>query len=243
MKKAITFIVSLVILVGLLPVHKASALIDQKDDTNRFLVELASDPFLLSLLELRDLGNSIDPQSKTEVGEYLKNSDWYNYELGLIGNNTNLINKFDGALRHLNNLSNRVPGQKIQCVGFVSLIAGMDERFYEISGQPIEIAKDLIPSEIKSGLWADISVRGYRTLVIKKIEQVNIGDLFVTYSTRTGHVFAVVSKKMIDGKTVLLVISANYFKDGRIHLFEVDETNFDEVFGAYPYRKIVIRNN
>ncbi len=227
-------------LFSLLPVSGAKAAVSQ--NTDRFAVELGSDPFLMNLVELQGLLNGIDAKSHRLVGSHLRNSSWYVREVNRIGNNPDLLKKFEGALRHLDNISNYVPGQKVQCVGLVALVAGMDSRFFEISGQPISVVRELVPMDIKLPFRSDLWVDGYHLVAVKKIEQVNVGDLPMIYSTNTGHVSAVVGKKVVDGKTVLLLISANDDKDGKINIFEVDSGNFDEVFGEFPYKKIVLRN-
>jgi hypothetical protein len=63
----------------------------------------------------------------------------------------------------------------------------------------------------------------------------------VRYDTTAGHVFAVVDKKIVNGQTVLLIISANQRMDGQIAIFEVDNSNFDVVFGVPAFLKVVIR--
>jgi hypothetical protein len=207
-----------------------------------FADELVTDPFLKSLVELRDYVNMIDPDSQVLVGKYLKATPWYTNEVNRLENDSEKISKLDEALSFLDIYSNYYPGQKVQCYAFAVLIEAMDSRFVEIGGIPIKYAADLVPPEIKSGYYDYMRVKttGIFVMAVKTIDQVNVGDLGVLYATKAGHVFAVVAKKSVNGQTVLLIASSNQDRDGKIALTEVSEQNFDDVFGTL--RKVVLRH-
>jgi hypothetical protein len=212
-----------------------------EERVSRFASELANDPFLKSLVLLRSTANSVSPTSDTLVGTFLKNSEWYAQEVARLGN-TEGVARVDAALRHLNANSNFNTGQKVQCFGLVILMSSMDTRFVPIGGAPIVYAADLVPQEIRNGNRQSVgSMTGGVVKTIQTIDEVMVGDIGVRYDTTSGHVFAVVGKKVVSGQTVLLLISANQRMDGQITIFEVDNSNFDVVFGIPAWLKVVIR--
>lgn len=217
------------------------AQIAPEERISRFKTELTTDPFLKNLVELRAYGNTIDPSSQTLVGDYLITTPWYKDVLGLLKGDTEMLKKFESALRHLNSHSNSYSKQKIQCYGFVVLLWGMDSRFAGIGGVPVIRASGLVPDQIRNGEKVSMYVEGMWVKVVNTLDDVNVGDLGVRYNTATGHVFAVVGKKVVDGQTVLLIASANQAGSGKISIFEVDSSNFDAVFGSPPYKKTILR--
>lgn len=208
----------------------------------RFSEELATDPFLKSLAEMRYYADLIDPASETLMGEYLKSTPWYTHELSRLKGNTEQIKKLDQALVHFDRYSNVFPRQKIQCYAFGILLWGMDTRFVNIGGVPITYAADLVPVSIRSGEKENQSAGGMIVKVVRSVDEVNVGDVAVRYDTKAGHVFGVVGKKKVEGETVLLIASANQNSDGRVYLFEVDESNFESIFGPQGFKKVVLRS-
>jgi hypothetical protein len=209
---------------------------------SRFTDELASDPFLKSLVLLRSTVNAVSPTSDTRMGTYLRNSDWYTQEVARLRNDPAAVVRLTAGLDHLDANSNYISGQKVQCFGLSVLIASIDTRFLQIGGASIVYAADLVPTEIRNGnktiVRTDI---GGSIRVIENIGDVKVGDIGVRYETTVGHVFMVIDKKTVSGQTVLLLISANQRADGQITIFEVDQGNFDAVFGTPAYLKVVVR--
>ena len=212
-----------------------------EERVSRFATELTTDPFLMSLVQLRQEANKIDPNSNVLMGKYLQTTPWYTFELARIGNDPAKVKKLNTALDFLDNFSNSYAGQKIQCYGLGVLLSAMDNRFANIGGVQVHNAADLAPAEIRNGKNTVMNGDGYAIIVAKKIEDVNVGDFGVRYDTPAGHVFAVVAKKEVNGETVLLIASANQTSVGKVALFEVDKSNFDAVFGIPDILKVVLR--
>ncbi len=199
------------------------------------------DPLLASLAELEYYANKIDPASTILMGKYLRTTPWYTHELERLGNDPVIIERFEQSLNHFNDSSNLWPNQKIQCYGLGILLGGMDEHFANIGGVRVNYAADLVPESIRTGEKIVETGNGYQVRVVTTLEEVRVGDFGVRYNTKVGHVFAVVGKKVVEGETVLLIASANQARDGKIALFEVDNSNFDAVFGIPIEKKVVLR--
>lgn len=198
------------------------------------------------MFDFRNTTNSIDPLSKDRIGKFLKASDWYKMEMEKIKSDADQLSSFESAIHHLDYFSNIYANQKVQCYGLAILVSGLDKRFPDIggatiSGVPVKNASELVPESIKSGKETKVYMGGYYAIRVYKLENVNVGDLYVRYDTTNGHVAAVIGKKIIDGKVVLLITSANQTNDGIVAVFEVDENNFDVTFGLDPFKKVVLR--
>jgi hypothetical protein len=213
------------------PVSSAGS---KPDSLNHFSDELKTDPFLVSLVLLKDTANQIKPESSESVGQYLKDSLWYGQEIIRLKNNEILLQNLNVGLKHLDNNTKVTPGQKIQCLGLSVLLASMDNRFLQVGGYSIETAAQIIPREVKNG---SRDVLGH-AIAVKTLEEIQVGDLGVSLTTKAGHIFAIIGKKRVDSQTILLVISANQNRDGQISIFEVDNHNFADIFG---YRKVILR--
>jgi len=209
-----------------------------------FEEDLSTNPWLRTIKTLTDIINSYSdthsPEDvrlgiKEKLGDYLKKSSWY----------LNLENKdtIEPGLRHLNWNTYLIDREAIQCIGWVVLLAFINEPQSpkNISGQLVSNAHELVPKEIVQRTKKLVSSGGLLFRTLEDISEVDIGDLFVRYDTQAGHVGLVVGKKLISGKTVLLVSDANRKRDGIVRLFEVDENNFNAVFGEYPYQKILVK--
>lgn len=207
---------------------------------SRFTQELSTDPFLVSLVSLRDRINALDPNSTVLVGNYLHKSDWYSQEIKRLSDPSK-IKQLNAALSHLNGFSNAWSGQKIQCVGLVVLLSAMNPNVVNIGGVDFVNAKDLVPSSIRGGSKLAVDQGGYLAVPIDTIDEVRVGDVGVRYYTGIGHVFVVVDKKSFGGQTILLVAAANQTGEGRVYIFEVDDSNFDTVFGEPSFYKVVLR--
>lgn len=215
---------------------------------NNFLEELENDPYLSEIKTLAELLNQYADRYTYDqfrareapgAGEYLRNTKWYQ-EL------EDRRTQIEPALRHLDQNSflvkagSRSKDQAIQCIGWTILLSslGYESSPKNIGGANITVASQLVPNEIKNGTYNYLSRHGYNFAVVDSLDQLNPGDQYILYDG-AGHIGAVVDKKQIDGQTILLVADANRQNDGRVHIFEVAEGNFDAVFG--PARKVVIR--
>jgi len=209
-----------------------------------FQEELTANPWLKQISRLAEVINTYSETHPADevlegrapmLGEYLKTTSWYLGEKSA---------KVDAALRHLNQNTYLVKDEAIQCIGWVILLSALEfsESPKSVSGQPICQAQELVPKEIRNQQGTIVSSAGLLFRVVEKLAEVKTGDLFVTYENSTpGHIGAVVGKKEVKGKTVLLIADANKKSDGRVRIYEVDETNFDAIFGSYPYKKVVIK--
>jgi hypothetical protein len=212
-----------------------------EERVSRFADELRTDPFLRSLATLRMTANIVGPQDPILVGGFLKTTPWYRDQINLLRNNVKQTDAFEAALRHLDYSSNLVPKQKVQCVGLVILLSGMDSRFPNIGGAQVSNAAQLVPDAIKNGSSTVVSMGNYLAMVVQTPEDVKAGDLLVRYDSPTGHIAGVVGKKVVNGKSVLLIAAANQTGEGILVLFEVDEDNFEAVFGIPAFKKVVLR--
>jgi hypothetical protein len=123
----------------------------------------------------------------------------------------------------------------------VVLLSAMDPRVFNIGGISFVNASELAPIEIRNGSTTNMYLGGYSARKITSIDDVHIGDVGVRYSIGVGHVFVVIDKDVFDGQTVLLVASANQTGEGVVTIFEVDNSNFDVVFGMPAFYKVVLR--
>ena len=211
-----------------------------EERVSRFASEIENDPFLKSLASLRVYANSVDPANPLEMGTYLKTTPWYSQELDRLKDDPKQIVELEASLIHLNNYSNIWPNQKVQCVGLAILIGAMDNRFTNVGGTKYSYAADLVPMEIRTGEMIMMSNNGLLVKAVKTLDEVRVGDYGVRYDSKTGHIFAVVGRKIINGEVILLIAAANQASDGRISLFEVDKSNFDVVFGIPDVHKVII---
>jgi hypothetical protein len=161
--------------------------------------------------------------------------------------------------------------QPVQCVGFVILLASLkykDFNAYNVYDLPATQARDICPTKIRGECGEALygaypvnsfqfdkivssleSVKGcdvyakkyYVAQPVNTIDEIQVGDLFVNIDTETGHIGAIVGKKMVNGKTVLLMADSNRTSEGKVKVYETDENNFDVVMGAYPWPKVMIR--
>ena len=210
----------------------------------RFESEFKNSSFLSGLLELRDLINLYDPDSKVGVGTYLRSTPWYLKQISRLKENNPQRDDFESSLRELDYSSNKWPSQPVQCVGGAILLAGLHDaecHLPQISGFDIRRAAQLVPDEVKSGKIDSMANGNVYVKAITTRQEVETGDLFVLPYTYVGHVGCVVGKKVINGETVLLYAAFNQTGDGRMNIFEVDGNNFDAVMGPAPLRKIVMR--
>lgn len=161
--------------------------------------------------------------------------------------------------------------QPVQCVGFVILLASLKYKefnAYNVYDLTATQARDICPTKIRGVCGEALygaypvdsfqfdkivsslpSVKGcdvyakkyYIAQPVNTIDEIQVGDLFVNIDTETGHIGAIVGKKTVNGKTVLLMADSNRTSEGKVKVYETDENNFDVVLGAYPWPKVMIR--
>jgi len=197
-----------------------------------------------NIFELQDAVNNVPAGSDMRLDEYLYTTKWYR-------NFVNDENKED-VNRILSLVSNtRIEGQPLQCVGFVMLSSwlypSLDIPY--VGGIPADSARGLIPPELRnytyngkfsmySGISNTIAVVG-KSLPLEDYESGNLfvrvdGGKMAGSGEPTGHIGVILGKTLDEnGKTVLLVADANRHNDGKIRIFEVNESNVEEIFG-YP---------
>ena len=227
------------------PLEETVRKIFPEEKRENFENEIKTDPWLKTVKTLTDSINSYSDKSSLTgyvlgtnvgVGEYIKTTPWYQ--------NLEKSEVMETALRHLNWNTYTIENQAIQCIGWVILLSAINEPESpkDISGQPVSSARQLIPKEIISKHYNSVVSGSLVYKTVDNISEINVGDQFITYSTNVGHIGAIVGKKTVAGKTILLASDANRKNDGKIRLFEVDETNFDAIFGEAPYKKVFIKN-
>jgi len=197
-----------------------------------------------NIFELQDAVNSFPAGSDMRLDEYLYTTKWYR-------NFVNDENK-ENVNRILSLVSNtRIEGQPLQCVGFVMLTSWLypDLNIPYVGGIPTNSASGLIPPEVRNYAYKDTfsmfsGISNTIAVVGKSIplEEYESGNLFVRVDggkvagsgEPTGHVGVILGKTLDEnGKAVLLVADANRHNDGKIKIFEVNESNKEEIFG-YP---------
>ena len=216
-----------------------------EENVEHFAEELREDPWIRTNLTLKGLVDSYNRRVDYEyfqenpgetLGAFLKLSSWYRS----FAEKENV----DAALRHLDRNTYRWPRMSIQCIGWVILLSSLGSYYSprNIEGQEIGAAAELISEEIRQRKRTYMSSNGLLFSVAENIEDVDVGDLFITYDPFTpGHAGCVIGKKEVQGKTILLISDANRKNDGKVRIFEVDQSNFDAVFGEYPQLKVLIK--
>ncbi len=246
-----------------------------EDRVSRFTQEMANEPILKGTFQLQSLlrGYSYDAHYKFGIylGDYLRNSDWYEAQITRLNAQGDSTGDFEKALNQLSGDCNMLHYQQpLQCVGLDILMSALKYPgypFYNFYDYEAGNAKTLTPwswrvmvgdaiekytfanwQEIEKVVnrlqpveGSDIRGRKFTAFNAKSLEEIQVGDIFVNMEGTDGHTGVIIGKKTVDGKTVLLLADANASVDGQIHIHEVDECNFDIVFGSYPYPKTMIR--
>ena len=158
--------------------------------------------------------------------------------------------KLDAALRQLDYGTWLIKDQAVQCVGFAILLAGLPNNpgFRNVggavssTGNPAVNVSELVPQNVKNGsLYSCTSNNGYYVTRVDTIEDVKTGDLPVRCYMEPGHIMGVVAKKTVNGEDWLLIADANAASDGKMRLRQISASTIDDVFGPYPFKKIVLR--
>lgn len=223
--------------------NAAAHLVYPEVRTGNFTKELATDPALGEISEIRNILNTyVLKTQKYGAGTYLRNSDWYKK---FVDSGRNVA-KLENILKILDQNTYSLKGQPFQCGAYTVLLASIGSPLspksifgYTINGGFAYNTADIVPWVIKNGSTDFVDDQGFKFKVIKNISEVNVGNLFVRYDDPIGHIGAVIGKKNVGGETVLLVTDANR-RPGKVFIFEVDATNFDAIFGGPPWKKVTI---
>jgi hypothetical protein len=209
--------------------------------------------------------DDVKDHKKPCLGTYLRETEWYEKKKQtLTEEQLSLLNAIlrvtDGyTFQHANpNSTTLLP---FDCLGWTRLLSGLgypvspvnaggvQKEGNTISEQTIHFAKELVPYEITNShtqstfLYYDkVRKLFFKVGLYLSASDVEVGSLFVRYDGYTGHIGAVIGSKEVNGNTTLLVTDANKQKDGRVHIFEVTDKNINSIFGAPPYKKVLIIN-
>lgn len=235
-----------------------------EENVANFEEELHNGEGLLSEIEdLRDVVNSLPEDFPGNLGDYLATTSWY-------AENEH-SEDLDAALRMLNYTDvEGQPLQCVGFAVLLSAMTQGDINIQNVGGAssfgngsiPAGTATELVPYKLLNDPYLFISSTGYGGVAIASkdmsIEDYKIGDLFIradvggynngeapdgtkiTY--QTGHIGAIIGRKVVNGETVLLVADSNRKNDGEIMIFEVTEHNFYKIFGDPGIRKYIIRS-
>jgi len=215
-------------------IYNPQEILNFKNETNSsYIIE--------NLFELKEAVDGYTDDLGIYFSEYLKQTQWYkNF---VTEENKEEVDK----IITLSSTSN-VEGQAIQCVGFVMLASWLypDLNIPYVGSAPVTSARELVPEQLLNNKYIEVveTYTNYGTNALAgpiPIEQYQPGDLFVVpgvvYSETAkkpfGHIGLIVAKSIDkEGNTTLLVADANRYSDGKIHIFEVNENNMEEIFGA-----------
>ena len=227
-----------------------------------FQEEIEKEEYLSQIRELRDVVNALPTSFSGNLGDYLKTTEWYE---GIPDKES-----VEAPLRMLNYTKiEGQPLQCVGFVILLAGLKYEGINFQNVGGAysfgngttPAETATELIPFELISDEYAHIVPTGYGGIALgskdMSIDDYEVGDLFVRtdvgplYTSgsstganttfKTGHIGAIIGKKVVDEEVVLLVADANRKNDGKIRIFEVTEHNFYKIFGEPGIKKFIIR--
>jgi hypothetical protein len=221
-----------------------------EENRSNFEQELKIDRFLKDLPTLQNLINSyVYIKGGEGVGTYLSHTDWYHNQVLLCDGDADR-KKLDSALRQLDYGTYLVKDQPVQCMGFAILLAGLPNNpgfrsvggAVNLTGNPAVNVSELVPQNIKDGsMYSCSSNNGYYITRVDTIDDVKTGDLPVRCFMQPGHIMGVVAKKTVDGEDCLLIADANAASDGKVRIRQINASTIDDVFGPYPFKKIVLR--
>ena len=216
-------------------------LIYNPENPLQFQEEIKDSKSIQNIFDLQDAVNSYPNDSDVRFSVYLKQTQWY--KDFVVGKNTDDINTIIGQSTTVN-----VEGQPLQCVGFAMLASELypDLNIPYIGGAPITTARELIPTQLVDNKYGEVTkaYTNYGALALAgplQLEDYQAGDLFVTTTGGIskitekpfGHVGVILAKVVNnDGTISLMVADANRHNDGRIKIFEVNEKNLENIFGA-----------
>ena len=234
------------------------------ENSNNFAAELDSEGgYLPEISELKSLVNSLPNDFSGNLGDYIKTKSWY-----LAKKDKDGLNE---ALDMLNYTKvSGQPLQCVGFAVLLSAITNENLHIQNVGGarsfgdgfSSAQTATELIPRKLFIDEYLKAAGTGYGGVALASkdmsIDDYKVGDLFIRadvggYNSvltkdgsqitfQTGHIGAIVGRKIVDGETVLLVADSNRKNDGRIMIFEVTEHNFYKIFGDPGVRKFIIRS-
>ncbi len=221
----------------------------QEENVKGFESDINSNELFKELVELRSLVNSFSQTSgKTGIGKYLMETKWYQKQIDRLikQNSTDDIKDFVSTIRSTIESQTWVtPNQPLQCIGLSSIIGALHHPSlpavnvgnYSITRAAAYIAEGFRNNPVPQMIHPS---NGYQMYSTDSISEVTPGSHFVLANNKIGHIGTVLAKKTINNKPTLLCIDCNASSNGQIHIFKVDESNWDNKFGPYPVKKYFI---
>lgn len=226
-------------------------------NTRDFTPEIERDPFVQEVTTLAGHVNRYaemyTPQTApAKLGTYLQKTHWYLQKRAQLTREQ--LSNLDQALQFLDTytfaykLTDGKP-EAIQCVGWALLLSrlGSENCPKYIGDISFKGPAVLIPDQIKSlNNRAILTTNQYGQSIYGgdvNIEDVHVGDLFLLYDSDAGHVGAVVGKKRIGDKTLLLITEGNRGHDGKIITRQIsNQSELEAIMGPWPNKIALIRN-
>lgn len=223
-------------------IFDAVKLIYDVEDIREFETRIEEKTEFQNILKLQEAVNSYNEESGVPLKIYLKETDWYKqFEDEESQKNADRI-------LQLATIS-RVPGQPLQCVGFVMIASWLypELSIPYVGGAQATTARELVPPELRGYNHSEVRkwYTGYGGAVALggklTIDMYEPGDLYVrtdgakaaSTGKPTGHIGFVMDKIVKEnGEVVLLIADSNRHSDGRVRIFTVDESNMEEVLGS-----------
>ena len=234
-------------------IHNSVSLLYDIENLYEFKSVVEEKEEFQDILKLQEAVNTYPDDSEIPLDIYLKGTDWYKQF------------KDEESQKNANRIlqlatTSRVPGQPLQCVGFVMIASWIYPELsipYVGSGTA-STARELIPPHLRepqygkinsypTGLGDSFALSGPLT-----IDMYEPGDLFVrtdggkaaSTNKPTGHIGLIMDKIVKEnGDVVLLVADSNRHNDGRIKIFTVNDSNIEEIFGVGQRYIIKFANN
>jgi hypothetical protein len=223
-------------------IFDAIELLYNVEDIREFETRIEEKVDFQNILKLQEAVNSYDEESGIPLKIYLKETEWYKQF------KDEESQKNADRILQLATIS-RVPGQPLQCVGFVMVASWLypELSIPYVGGAQVTTARELVPPELRGYNYSEVrrwytNYGGSVALGGKlTIDMYEPGDLFIrtdgakAASTQkpTGHIGFIMDKIVKEnGEIVLLVADSNRYNDGKIRVFTVDESNMEEVLGT-----------
>jgi len=228
-----------------------------------FSYEINSQKYFGEILELKDIIDALPEDFSGNLGDYLRQTSWYNS-----------IEKNKGLEAALNMVSiTNVEGQPLQCVGLAVLLSNLKDpnlpvqniggaSAFDAGGQGAQNAIEFVPYELLHNKYREVISNNYGGVTIRTsdfgVSDFEAGDVVILgdrgriihistpegkpLETHIGHVAVVIGETSFNGRDMVLVAEANRNNDGKITITLVDNKNLAETLdpGANTF---VIRTN
>ena len=227
-----------------------------------FQEDIENEEYLSQIKELQSAVNALPSDFSGNLGDYLKTTEWYEGISDKESIETSLAmvsyTRIKGQPLQCVGFAILLAGLKYEELNFQNVGGAFS---FGMGTTSAKSATELTPYYLLGVREPKSGATGYGGIALgspsMKIEDYKAGDLFVrtdiggsrngvfpngeevTFST--GHIGAIIGKKIVDGEVVLLVADSNRKNDGKIRIFEVTEANFYKIFGDPGVTKIIIR--